>query len=190
LARIRSDDDSAGSFKRLSADDALSSEQDLIIFVSHNEEGSLVGPTGSHLDIDSLSKRCARALKLCVFLACNAKHYVSAAFSPAVSIEVEAREASKIARTIQTLAAQTLATIRPPDNTDPSLRPHPVLVIEKYLELVRAITAEVNAAGTATTAYWKLFYIKTATGVVAGVVVGLVMQGGDCTQKKCPTPVK
>jgi hypothetical protein len=125
LRRIRRDDKSAEKLKTTKLDEAFSSDSYLILFVGHNDRGAIVDTSGTPQDIDKLSKRCAELLKFCVFLACNAKGYITESSGVAAAIrDLGAREALKIARELQVLARNIKSTIKPGVGDDPSLRPH------------------------------------------------------------------
>jgi len=180
LELIRREDDPAVQRKRTSLDEALKSESDLILIVAHNDQGALVDTSGERRDLDALSKECARLLKLCVFLACNAKEFISDLAVPAAVRDLGAREALRIAKSIGELASKAKAYIVSERDLFPE--PHPAFVIEEYLKLVKAIVAEVEATDSQRTALLKVILVRLASGLLAGVIVGLVVCSGESSR--------
>ncbi|MEM9796214.1 MAG: hypothetical protein AAF919_06980 [Pseudomonadota bacterium] len=73
-----------------SADDVTrlitESEENVIAVIGHNEDGVMLFPDGSHLEIATLAEMCAAADKRCLILSCESDEYIDAASTSASGI--------------------------------------------------------------------------------------------------------
>jgi hypothetical protein len=146
------------------------SDNDLVIVIAHNDNGEFVRWGGFKVKPDDLSKECAKLLKLCIFLPCNAKTFTTDPSLPAAQQDIDPLEAVKLARTIARDASETGASLQ-----NSSLRPHPATVVERYIGFMENVLSRIEKMGGHEKTWWRVMLVPTK-GSVVPVVAGLLVK--------------
>lgn len=82
------------------------SESEFITWTGHNENGYLILPNGSKIQIDKISEMCIEFKKRCIFISCKSNKYINSSKDIGVNVDLSFFDAEKLIQKINQKSQQ------------------------------------------------------------------------------------